>query len=91
MLDRASWHVWRISTATGGQYFIGIGVYAKPDANEKVKKAHDALIKALVLFDPDPNPNIRPTVGAFTVQGLLPPLGQAAVPAPLEVFIGTKP
>jgi hypothetical protein len=84
MLFHASWDVANLSVATGAQYYVGVSVHVDPDASEKDKKAHDALVKALAFLGPDPDPNMRPAAGAFSSPPTRPK-------SPISVFVGTKP
>ena len=92
VLKQAGWDIFRIETATGGQYFLGVGVWMKADADDRVKKAQAALIRLLAPFNPNPNPDMRVAAGAFAVDGVAPGLPDwTRVPAPLAVLIGSKP
>jgi hypothetical protein len=86
-LTAASWNVARVQTAAGGQYVVGMAVWVNPNADEKVKAAHAALIKALASFEPTAELDMNVIAGAFSVRGLA--LGTP--PAQLAVLVGTKP
>lgn len=92
VIKQAGWDIGRIETASGGQYFVGVGVWVNPNADERVKAAHAALMRLLATLGPNPNPDMRVTAGAFAVEGLASGIPDwTRVVAPLAVLVGTKP